>query len=105
MNERKAAFPLLAAFFAAICPSIPNAAQGLPKSTAIDAEVGTITARTHANGMAVAVIETGNMETTPASRELTVSRRYFFSPSASTTAGSTFAGCPFSFHTTPNPPR
>jgi len=66
MHQRRIAFPLLAALFAAICLPIANAAQTMPTSTAIDAEVGRIMARTHANGMAVAVIDHGQVAYTNA---------------------------------------
>ena len=49
----------LAVLLTAICLPVLNSAQALPGGTAIDAEVGKIMARTHANGMAVAVIDHG----------------------------------------------
>ena len=61
MNARNNAFPQVAALFAAICLPLAAPAQDLPKGAAIDAEVSTILARTHANGMAVAVIDHGKV--------------------------------------------
>ena len=61
MNTRTNAFPHVAALFAAICLPLAAAAQDLPNGAAIDAEVSKILARTHANGMAVAVIDHGKV--------------------------------------------
>ena len=59
MNMWKFASPPSVVLLAAICFPVVIAAQVLPKGTAIDAEVGKIMTRTHANGMAVAVIDHG----------------------------------------------
>ncbi len=59
MHPREKGFPLLAALSAALCFPVAIAAQTLPNGKAIDAEVGKIMAHTHANGMAVAVIDHG----------------------------------------------
>jgi CubicO group peptidase (beta-lactamase class C family) len=61
MNLRKNAVPLLAAAFAAIFLPLASAAQALPGGKSIDAEVSKIMTRTHANGMAVAVIDHGKV--------------------------------------------
>ena len=59
MRVPKNAFPLLAVLLVSSCLPIAIAAQTVPGGTAIDAEVGKIMARTHANGMAVAVVDHG----------------------------------------------
>jgi CubicO group peptidase (beta-lactamase class C family) len=51
----------LAALCAVVCPPSAAVAQAIPSGPAIDAEVGKIMARTHANGMAVAVIDHGKV--------------------------------------------
>jgi CubicO group peptidase (beta-lactamase class C family) len=57
---RKKLFLLAAGF--CIATSVPIAsAQGIPYKTAIDGEVGKIMSRTHANGMAVAVVDHGQV--------------------------------------------
>ena len=43
------------------CLAVPATAQALPKPAAIDAEVKAIMARTHANGMAIAVVDKGKV--------------------------------------------
>jgi CubicO group peptidase (beta-lactamase class C family) len=53
--------PLLALFFATLGCSIAAVAQTIPSGAAIDTEVGKIMSRTHANGMAVAVIDHGKV--------------------------------------------
>ena len=60
MRIGKQLFPLLAVF----CVAFPAAAgaQKIPSGAAIDAEVGKIMSRTHANGMAVAVIDHGKVQ-------------------------------------------
>jgi CubicO group peptidase (beta-lactamase class C family) len=58
---RKNVFPLLAVFVATICVPVVAAAQGIPDGTAIDGEISKIMSRTHANGMAVAVIDRGKV--------------------------------------------
>jgi CubicO group peptidase (beta-lactamase class C family) len=62
MNARKNALSLLAALSAAICLPLAAAGQAIPSGPAIDAEVSKILARTHANGMAVAVIRHGKVD-------------------------------------------
>jgi CubicO group peptidase (beta-lactamase class C family) len=55
-------FPQLASFlFAALCLPANAAAQAVPSSAAIDAEVGKIMSCTHAQGMAVAVVDHGKV--------------------------------------------
>ena len=61
MKARRNAFPLLTALLAAICLPIAASSQTIPNGAAIDAEVSKILARTHANGMAVAVIDHGKV--------------------------------------------
>ena len=61
MKARRNAFPLLTALFVAICLPIAASSQTIPNGTAIDSEVSKILARTHANGMAVAVIDHGKV--------------------------------------------
>jgi CubicO group peptidase (beta-lactamase class C family) len=61
VNVRTNASPLLAALISAICLPLATAAQAIPSGPAIDAEAGKILARTHANGMAVAVIDHGKV--------------------------------------------
>ncbi len=48
-----------ASFLAVLCFSFACAAQVIPSGATIDSEVGKIMSRTHANGMAVAVIDHG----------------------------------------------
>jgi CubicO group peptidase (beta-lactamase class C family) len=62
MNAPNNVFPHLAVLFASICLPIAIPAQGIPNSTAIDAEVSKIMAHTHANGMAIAVIDRGKVD-------------------------------------------
>jgi CubicO group peptidase (beta-lactamase class C family) len=62
MNVRKDAFLLLALLFAATSLPVAAAAQALPNGAAIDAEVRKIVADTHANGMALAVIDRGKVD-------------------------------------------
>jgi len=59
--ERKIVFPLLTVFLAMTCARAVVAAQAIPDGAAIDAEINKIMARTHANGMAVAVIDHGKV--------------------------------------------
>ena len=59
MKMWKIASPPSVVLLAAICFPVVMAAQGLPNGAAIDTEVGKIMTRTHANGMAVAVIDHG----------------------------------------------
>ena len=61
MIERKIVFPLLTVFLAMTCARAVVAAQAIPDGAAIDAEINKIMARTHANGMAVAVIDHGKV--------------------------------------------
>jgi len=51
----------LVALCAAVCLPVAAVAQKMPDGAAIDAEVNTIMTRTHANGMAVAVIDRGKV--------------------------------------------
>ena len=53
--------PLRAALLTAFCVPVAAVAQRIPSGTAIDAEVGRIMIRTHAKGMAVAVIDRGKV--------------------------------------------
>jgi CubicO group peptidase (beta-lactamase class C family) len=62
MNARKNALPILALLLAPICLPIAAAAQAIPSGAAIDAEARKILAGTHANGMAVAVINRGKVD-------------------------------------------
>ena len=57
MNVQKGAFLLLAVF----CLPFAVVAQTIPSGAAIDTEVGKIMTHTHANGMAVAVIDHGKV--------------------------------------------
>jgi beta-lactamase family protein len=61
MRTRKGVLPLLAALFSAFCLSVAAVAQTIPNGAAIDAEVSKIMIRTHAKGMAVAVIDHGQV--------------------------------------------
>ncbi len=61
MRMWKRAIPFLAVILAAGFLSSRAFAQAIPDAAAIDAEVGKIMARTHANGMAVAVIDRGQV--------------------------------------------
>ena len=61
MITQKKFLRLLAILFAAFCLPTAAVAQALPSGAAIDAEVSKIMARTHANGMAVAVIDHGKV--------------------------------------------
>jgi CubicO group peptidase (beta-lactamase class C family) len=62
MNARKNVLAILAMFFSVICLSAAADSQSLPRRAAIDAEVSKIMVRTHANGMAVAVIDRGKVD-------------------------------------------
>src|SRR5450432_3875561 len=53
--------PLLALFFATLGCSIAAVAQTIPSGVAIDTEVGKILTQTHAQGLAVAVIDHGKI--------------------------------------------
>ena len=61
MRMRKTVFPLLAVLSFACCLPITAVAQTMPNGGAIDAEVSKIMTRTHARGMAVAVIDHGKV--------------------------------------------
>ena len=61
MITRKKALRILAVLFAAFCLPTASVAQTVPSGAAIDAEVSTIMSRTHANGVAVAVIDHGKV--------------------------------------------
>jgi CubicO group peptidase (beta-lactamase class C family) len=53
--------PLFASLFAALCLPVASIAQAIPNAAAIDNEVSKIMSRTHANGMAVAIIDHGKV--------------------------------------------
>ena len=57
----KNVFSLAAVFLATTCVSVVAAAQTIPDGPTIDGEINTIMSRTHANGMAVAVIDHGKV--------------------------------------------
>ena len=61
MISLKNVFPLVAVFLATTCIPVLAAAQALPDGTAINGEISKIMSRTHANGMAVAVIDHGKV--------------------------------------------
>jgi CubicO group peptidase (beta-lactamase class C family) len=61
MRTSKKIFPLWAVFFAAFCPLVAAVAQTMPTGTAVDAEVSKIMTDTHAEGMALAVIDHGKV--------------------------------------------
>jgi CubicO group peptidase (beta-lactamase class C family) len=58
---RQKVLPLWAALSAGFCVPVAAVAQGIPSGAAIDAEVSKIMTRTHAQGMAVAVIDRGKI--------------------------------------------
>jgi CubicO group peptidase (beta-lactamase class C family) len=61
MTGRKDLLQLSAILCAAVCIPSAAVAQAIPGGPAIDAEVGKLMARTHANGIAVAVIDHGKV--------------------------------------------
>ena len=61
MRTRKRVLPLLAVLFPAVYLPVTALAQAIPNGAAIDAEVGKIMTRTHAKGLAVAVIDHGKV--------------------------------------------
>ena len=61
MRTSERVFPLLAVFFAAFCLPVAAGAQTMPTGAAIDAEVTKIMTDTHAEGLAVAVIDHGKV--------------------------------------------
>jgi CubicO group peptidase (beta-lactamase class C family) len=61
MRTKKVALPLFALFFSVFCLPVAAVAQTIPNGAAIDAEVGKIMTRTHAKGIAVAVIDHGKV--------------------------------------------
>jgi len=61
LRTLKRALPLFAPLLAGLCLPGPVVAQTIPNGAAIDAEVSRIMSHTHANGMAVAVIDHGNV--------------------------------------------
>jgi CubicO group peptidase (beta-lactamase class C family) len=61
MRTRKKFLPLLAALSVAFCLPVAADAQTIPNGAAIDAEVSRIMTQTHAKGMAVAVIDRGEV--------------------------------------------
>jgi CubicO group peptidase (beta-lactamase class C family) len=62
MKTWRNVFPLFTALFAVTCLPFAAMSQAIPNGTAIDAEVSKILTRTHANGMAVAVIDHGRVD-------------------------------------------
>jgi len=61
MQTRTHVLPFLAVLLAACCLPAVLVAQRIPKDSAIDAEVNGVMARTHSNGMAIAVIDHGKV--------------------------------------------
>lgn len=61
MRPTKKILPLLAVLSSAVCIPIAAVAQAIPDAAAIEAEVRKIMTRTHAKGMAVAVIDHGKV--------------------------------------------
>jgi CubicO group peptidase (beta-lactamase class C family) len=61
LRTLKRALPPFASLLVGLCLPVPAAAQTIPNGAAIDAEVSRIMSRTRANGMAVAVIDRGNV--------------------------------------------
>jgi len=61
LRTRKRALPLLAVLSAAFCLPVASVAQTIPDGAAIDAAVSRIMTLTHAKGMAVAVIDHGEV--------------------------------------------
>jgi CubicO group peptidase (beta-lactamase class C family) len=61
LRTLKKFLPLVAPLFAAFCLPVGAVAQTIPDAAAMDAEVSKIMSRTHANGMAVAVIDHGKV--------------------------------------------
>src|SRR3984885_3540343 len=61
MRMSQRVFPLLAVFLAALCLSVTAVAQTMPTGSAVDAEVSKIMTGTHAEGMALAVIDHGKV--------------------------------------------
>jgi CubicO group peptidase (beta-lactamase class C family) len=61
VRTRQRVLPFLAVLFPASCLPVTALAQAIPSGAAIDAEVGKIMTRTHAKGMAVAVIDDGRV--------------------------------------------
>ena len=61
MRPLKRVLPLFAALLADHCLPVAAVAQTIPNAAAIDAEVSKIMSHTHANGMAVAVIDRGKV--------------------------------------------
>jgi len=61
LRSLKRLLPRFASLFIAFCLPVAALAQTLPNAAAIDAEVSKIMSRTHANGMAVAVVDHGKV--------------------------------------------
>jgi CubicO group peptidase (beta-lactamase class C family) len=61
MNSLEQPLKTVAMLCALFCPALTVVAQTIPNGAAIDAEVGKIMNRTHAKGMAVAVIDHGKV--------------------------------------------
>src|SRR5471032_3190517 len=57
MSSKKIVLPVLAWLFAAACFRVAVAANPIPDDAVIDGEVTRVMAATHANGMALAVID------------------------------------------------
>lgn len=61
MNELRSSIRRFALVCATLCLPTAVVAQKIPRNAEIDSEVGSIMARTHANGLAVAVIDHGKV--------------------------------------------
>jgi CubicO group peptidase (beta-lactamase class C family) len=61
LRPLKTALLLFAPLLVGLCLPVPAVAQTIPNGAAIDAAVSRIMSRTHSNGMAVAVIDHGNV--------------------------------------------
>jgi CubicO group peptidase (beta-lactamase class C family) len=61
LRTLRTALPLFAPLLAGLCLPVPAVAQTIPNGAAIDAEVSRVMSRTHSNGLAVAVIDHGNV--------------------------------------------
>ena len=67
MRISRRVLPVRIVLLAAFCVPFTSIAQTMPTGTAIDVEVGKIMTRTHAKGMAVAVIDRGQVHYVQAS--------------------------------------
>ena len=61
MRWNRRVLPLRVVYLAAVCVPVAAIAQRIPTGAAIDSEVAKIITRTHAKGMAVAVIDRGKV--------------------------------------------